>query len=77
MYELINMNIQTILQSLEPSFIDTYDNLMQDRNLVADPDYQNRYMNFYRPRGLSSDFCRKYFNILPLLSGKILIFSCN
>ena len=65
-YKLINRYIQEILKSIPQKHIYDYDYLMQNHNLVADPEYQRRYRDFWKLIGpvVSPDFCSVYFATL-------------
>ena len=67
-YQPVNDNPQAILESIPQSHIDDYDYLIQNRNQVADPRYQQKYKTFYRlfGAGLSPDYCNEYFTLLRL-----------
>ena len=67
-YQPINDNLQAILESIPRSHIDDYDYLIQNRDQVADPRYQQKYKTFYRlfGAGLSHDYCNEYFTLLRL-----------
>jgi hypothetical protein len=66
MYSLINNHIQEIIGSIQNTHITDYDWLVQNIQQVADPEYQNRYKNYWRLNAarLSQKYCQAYFQHL-------------
>lgn len=71
MYHLVNNHLQQILQSIRNAHVAEYDWLVQNIQQVANPEYQTRYIRFWRLNAahLCQDFLQVYFHQLQTALG--------
>ena len=66
MYNLINLHVQTILNTVRQDHVTDYDWLVQNLSHCANQQYQTEYKNYWRLNAarLSANYCADYFQAL-------------